>query len=91
MSDQNPNPIIKIKNCRFNCQHNKFLLDPQLGYVECALCGEKLNPMWVIQQFCNDEARLWNQLSGLRALVVEAEKKNRCKCEHCHKMTKIVK
>jgi len=81
--------LLKIRN--WKCRHNKFLIDPQLGYVECGICGEKLNPMWVLEQLCSEEARYYKHLEALTELAKKAEKKNRCKCEHCKKMTKIQK
>lgn len=73
------------------CKHNKFLVDEELGYVECGICGEHLNPIWVISQLCNREARAWVKLNDLNKLAIEASQKNRCKCEHCKQMTRIVK
>lgn len=73
----------------FNCQHNKYIVDERLEYVECALCGEKLNPMWVMSQLCLLEARYNMRLKHLGKLCEKAGKKNHCKCEHCGKMTKI--
>lgn len=69
------------------CQHNKFIVDTELGYVRCGICDEHLNPMWVIKQYGNEEHRLFKQLERLQSLVKELEKKTRCKCDHCGKMT----
>lgn len=71
------------------CQHNKFILDDQLGYVKCGICGEQLNPMWVIQRFADSEHRLFQHLEKLRNLVEVTKGKARCKCEHCGKVTRI--
>jgi len=84
-------PIFTRDRFKTNCQHNKFQVDSRHSTVECGLCGEKLNPMWVIEQFCNKEHRLFMQLDFLRKLAKKAEIKNRCKCEHCEKMTRIQK
>ena len=73
------------------CAHNKFLVDEKLAYIECGICGEKLNPMWVIGQLCNREARANRAVEALAKVVEEAEKKNSCKCEKCGQMTRIVK
>ncbi len=70
------------------CQHNKFIINPTLGYVECGLCGEHLNPMWVIEQYANAEHRLFKQYEYLQRLISESKHKTKCKCEHCGKMTK---
>lgn len=78
-----------VKRFARNCQHNKFILDDQLGYVKCGICGEQLNPMWVIQRFSDSEHRLFRHLEQLRNLVEVTKNKTRCKCEHCGKMTNI--
>jgi hypothetical protein len=87
MSDE---PVIK-RAYGFKCQHNKFLYDPKLAYVECGICKEKLNPIWVIEQLSSREARANMQLDGINKQVEKAKKKNRCKCEHCGKLTRIQK
>lgn len=75
----------------FKCQHNQFLVDPEMAYVECALCHEHLNPMWCMVQLCNTEARAIKRLDWLNNESAKAEKKNRCKCEKCGQMTRIQK
>jgi len=39
------------------CTHRNFLVDERSAVVECGQCGEKLNPMWVLQQLARDDAR----------------------------------
>ena len=73
----------------FSCQHNKFIYDPSLEYVECGICGERLNAVWVISQLAHREARANVRLKYLEKLCEKADKKNKCKCEHCGKMTNI--
>lgn len=72
-----------------SCQHNKFIYDETLGYVECGLCGEHLNPMWVLAQFTRKEARAVRYLAQLERLVADTRAKTKCKCQHCGKMTDI--
>lgn len=81
----------KTGHWRKRCKHNKFLVHEELGYVECGICGEHLNPIWVVIQLCNYEARVWRNLESLTHAANEASKRNRCKCEHCKEMTRIVK
>lgn len=82
-----------LKENRFGrrCQHNKFLVDEQLGTVECGICGEKLNPIWVLRQLCGEETRYFRRLEFLKGEADKAEAKNRCKCEKCGQMTRIAK
>lgn len=87
MSDK----ILHLKNkYRPNCSHNKFIVDPQLSTVECGLCGEKLNPMWVLEQYAKGESRLFNQLYTLKSEIEISKSKVRCKCKHCGKITSIL-
>lgn len=71
------------------CKHNKFIVDGQLATVECGICGEKLNPIWVLEQYANEEHRLFKQFNRLKALIKIAKDKTKCKCEHCKQMTRI--
>jgi len=36
------------------CKHTKFIVDESLNEVECGICGEKLNPIWVISQMAKE-------------------------------------
>lgn len=73
----------------YKCRHNKFLIDDQLAYVECGICGEQLNPMWVLGELCGTETRFYHRLECLQKAAKKAEAKNRCKCEKCGQMTRI--
>ncbi len=84
-----PNNDIIIRKTDFGCIHNKYIIDERMEHVECALCGEKLNPMWVLGELCYKEARFNMRIDHLVKVVEKADKKNRCKCEHCSKMTRI--
>lgn len=76
---------------RKNCQHNKFVVDPRHKSVECALCGKELNPIWVLEQLCNQESRARRSLDDLYEKIEKAKNKTRCKCEKCGEMTRIVR
>lgn len=73
------------------CSHSKFKLDTSLDRVYCGICGEGLNPMWVIKQFASTEHRLFERLRYLEREAEKAENKNKYKCERCGKMTAIQK
>jgi len=82
---------IMVRKRGFKCRHSKFLVDPQLAYVECGFCGEQLNPMWVVGQLCDREALANRKVRALEEVAKRAEAKNRCKCEKCGEMTRIQK
>lgn len=71
------------------CIHNRYLIDTKKNYVECSICGDHLNPMWVLEQLCYEEARVWKNLDFLKKRVEKTKDKLRCKCQHCQKMTRI--
>jgi len=73
------------------CKHTKFIVDESLNEVECGICGEKLNPIWVISQMANKEHRALIRLDEINKIADKALAKTKCKCQHCHKMTDIVK
>ena len=73
----------------FKCAHNKFKVDTELDYVECGICGEHLNPMFVLSQLCGREARANKHYDYLVDIAEKTANKLRCKCEHCQRMTKI--
>ncbi len=74
---------------RHRCTHSKFILYESLNTIECGICGEKLNPIWVLSQYCNRESRFNMEIERLKKVADKADKKNRCKCEKCGEMTII--
>lgn len=77
------------KERSFKCRHAKYIVDEALAQVRCGQCDEMLNPIWVLTQFIGTDNSYHRQLKGLQNLAKKADKKNKCKCEHCNKMTKI--
>ena len=73
----------------YKCQHGKFLVDEKKDRVECGLCHEMLNPMWVLLQIAREDSRLRDRWSYMKAEVMLLEPKLRTKCQHCQKMTPI--
>lgn len=71
------------------CQHNKFEVNESLALIKCGTCGEPLNPIWCLAQFARAESRYQLRITELEKTAAKAEKKNKCKCEHCKKMTRI--
>lgn len=73
------------------CVHSKFIVDPKLDTVECGICGEKLNPIWVLEQFCHEESRVRRTIEHLEQEAKFIENRVRTRCDHCKKMTRIKK
>lgn len=71
------------------CLHSQFVIDETLSFVECAICGKQLSPIWVLVKLRNKESAYRRRLAELNKIAEKANKKNRCKCQHCHNMTII--
>ncbi|ROO28231.1 hypothetical protein [Salinisphaera orenii] len=84
--------IISLSEVRWKyhgCQHKRLRVDEQLATVECRDCGEKLNPVHVIARMAKEESLWRRRLDALRAVRQKLEKRQRCKCDHCGRMTRI--
>lgn len=73
------------------CQHPRVEVDAELAQVECMDCHAKLNPIAVLVRYATEESRMSRQIEAKRALDVQLNAKLRCKCEHCGRMTRVVR
>ena len=73
----------------YQCRHGRFLVDEKKAEVECGLCHEKLNPIWVLTQIATDDRILRDRWAGMKAEVQLLTERVRTKCDHCGKMTRI--
>ena len=72
-----------------SCQHRKTVIDEKLAEIECADCGAKLNPMWVLGQFARQLMSWdWEYQRIVDARRQLEERKQTC-CLHCGRMTEI--
>lgn len=85
----------QTKHSKPQCQHDYVEIDDEEWELTCRDCGIKLNPLAILWRYATEETRLHVLLESRKTLLKElAEKieaKNRCKCQHCGKMTKIEK
>lgn len=79
----------KIARNGKECEHKNIIVDEELAEVECAKCGERLNPSLVLARFAREESRWGNNLIALREAQEALKEKRRCKCQHCGKFTNI--
>lgn len=73
------------------CRHTgvTYIVDETLAEVQCGECGAKLEPVWVLRQLCEKEAK-WNRnREEFLAIKKEAEARTRTRCQHCDQMTAI--
>lgn len=72
------------------CQHKHVLVDEALSEVECADCGAKLNPVATLARLAREESRYVQEAKRAREAIDALNKRVRCKCLHCGKMTLIL-
>lgn len=73
------------------CSHRTctYIVDESLAEVQCGDCGAKLEPVWVLRQLCEKEAR-WNERrKEFLELQEETKGRTRTRCQHCDQMTAI--
>ena len=73
------------------CRHGRYQVDDSLDAVECAICGERLNPMWVLRDLAANESRDHQRLGALKRALADARSALKWKCGHCHKMNDMTK
>ncbi len=71
------------------CQHLRVQVDADLAEVECKDCGAKMNPIAVLVRYATEESRLSLRISAMKEEREKLNKRIRCKCDHCGKMTRI--
>jgi ribosomal protein S27E len=74
---------------RGGCDHSSFVVDEKSSTVECATCGEKLNPMWVLQYLASEDRRFKENQKRAQEVMASMNARVRTKCEHCGQMTRI--
>ena len=76
-----------------SCLHDHFQVCDSAAEVTCGKCGEKLNPMWVLQYLARSESLFKEELkyaqAELRLTAKRIAEKKRAKCQHCGKMTEV--
>ena len=71
------------------CRHPRFIIDQAATTVECAVCHQQLNPMWVLGELANKDSAVSRCRQAYREQASKEAAKLKCKCQHCGKMTRI--
>lgn len=71
------------------CYHSAFVVDQEKSEVECAKCGEKLNPMWVLSYLATQDRNMVDNYRHAHEAMNLLEQRRRAKCEHCGRMTRL--
>ena len=73
------------------CPHLNIGVDPELGYIECRECHEHLDPIQYLYKIACSERLIDFRRDQMLKYEKQIEEKNRCKCEKCGEMTRIVR
>jgi len=57
--------------------------------VECGLCGMRLDPMFVLRRMAMDESAWMRTRQAYQDEMKRLNERQRCKCQHCGRMTRI--
>ena len=73
------------------CNHTTctYIVDEKLAEVQCGDCGAKLEPVWVLRQLCEKEARWNDRRREFLELQTHLRERTRTRCQHCDQMTNI--
>jgi Zn finger protein HypA/HybF involved in hydrogenase expression len=71
------------------CNHLSFVIDEKKMEVECATCGERMNPMWVLHHLASRDRQFKENQRRSQELMAKVNERTRTKCDHCGKMTRI--
>ncbi len=80
-----PHEVGKLEKCH----HDKFVIDQARAEVECGSCGEKLNPMWVLNSLTARDSRFHAAHFRHADEMKRLTERERTKCQHCGQMTRI--
>ena len=92
--------IISFKERKQNltqkqCKHNNIIVDEDLFILECEDCEKEMNPIEYLIKLARREKIAGFKLNCLNDLISKTTEKlktrNRTKCQHCGKMTAIMK
>lgn len=71
------------------CSHPRFIIDEAMAEVECAVCSERLNPIWVLSQLAREDRRMEKVRKSMAEEHARLDERCRTKCQHCGQMTRI--
>ena len=87
--ERNLDAFLVVANRYGGCSHSRFIIDNKKSEVECAECGEKMNPMWVLSRLTAEETRWHRAHERYQDETKRLKERSRTKCNYCGKMTHI--
>lgn len=93
-------PMLKVVQWDGKCNHSfhvdggkvrdaHYLIREGETEVECGLCGTRLDPMFVLRRLANEETRWERTRQQYKEEMQRLAERERTKCHHCGKMTRI--
>lgn len=73
----------------YSCKHPHFVLDEAKSEVECGVCKEKLNPIWVLKEMASHDSFIASRRDKLREEVKKLQDRTKYKCGSCGKMNDL--
>ena len=73
------------------CLHTNIYVDEAEWQITCRLCGAVLDPVAFLVHVARQSTFVKWQLAELEKALKSTRDKTRCKCQHCGKMTSIVR
>ena len=80
---------IQSRDMSRDCKHFRIKVDKNLWYIECADCGEKLDPIYWLSLRAREEDFVRWEKSELERHVKRLQNKTRVKCRNCGTFTDI--
>lgn len=92
----NSRELTLINNFDFQgrgCGHgyHHFLIDPSCDFVSCKNCDKTFNPIWVLTKLAEREGVFVANQKKAKEEMKRLDGRKRTKCQHCKKMTEIIR
>lgn len=71
------------------CRHVRFEVDKALAQVTCRDCKERLDPIFALLQLADQETKFHNLHERYQDEMTRLGNRQKTKCQHCQKMTRI--
>lgn len=81
-------PVVEFARAG-QCRHVNVAVHEDLAEVVCRDCDAKLNPIWVLTRMAKEETKWSLRRLEFQAAKEDLAQRQRCKCQHCGKMTNI--
>lgn len=71
------------------CLEHAYVIDPEASEVTCSICKKSFSPMAVLVDLARKESRWMQNGKAYREDMKRLSARERTKCEHCQKITRI--